>query len=257
MKNLLPCYIFKPGTKFIVTPEVKETTFSPGTTAFMAYMREPDMDYQDVVRIRAVVVRRGKGGMDRLNFNNMSIPVFNDERMLKHDNYLPVGKKHYVHIEEAPIAVTNVMEMSDMDFLGWASARAISLQYFTANMAKKGAPKLWPKNNAAMPLVVASRLNDYFESDKESSIIKFGKNLTFREEFIKEIRFLEAAAIKCYVVYQKLVASAVLNSARFMTYTNDKYFEVVDKKQAKNTIDFYDKKVKWLNKMTINTGKKK
>ena len=257
MKNLLSCCLLKPGAKFVVTSEVKETTFPPGTTGFMSYMLKPDVDYQDVVTIKTVVIRRGKGGMNRINVNNMSVPIFNDKRMLKHDNYLPIGKRYYVHTDEIVMDEINVVKMRNMDFLGWACAKAVNLRYLSSNIAKDTAPKLWPKNSTSHVLVLASRFADYFDSDKEGTINKYAKNIDFRRELVEGIRFLEATAIKCNILHQKQIASAVLNSARFMIYTNDNYFEVVDSKQAKNTIDFYEKKIKWLNKMTINITKDK
>lgn len=255
MKSLLPCCLFKSGTKFIVTSDVKETTFPPGTTAFMSHMREPDVDYQNVARIKAITIRRGKGGMDRIDINSMSIPIFNDKRMLGHENYLPIGKRYYVHIEEVATSEIDIMKMQNMDFLGWACAKAISLRHLTNNMAKSTAPKLWPKNNNGHPLLIASRLADFFDSDKDTATTKFAEDMDFRRNFVKEIRFLEAAAVKCDVLYQKLVASAILNSARFVSYTNKNYFKVVNEEQAVNTINLYKKMLKWLNKMVVNVTK--
>ena len=257
MRDLLPCNLFETGTKFIVTDVVKETTFSPGTTSFMSFMREADGNYQDVVIIKAVTIRRGKGGMDRINVDNMLIPVFDDPRMLEHEDYLPVKKRYYVHIEEIPMDACNVLHMDDMDFLGWACARAVNLNYLTTSMARKGAPKLWPKNGNTNPLGIAIRFPEFFDSNKEETIDKFSKDQAFRLNLITHLRRLEAASIKCNVLYQKQVSSAILNSARFVSYTNKNYFKVVDQKQAENTIAFYEDRIKWLNKMSIDTSVKK
>jgi len=250
MEQLLECQVPKTGDKFVVTEEVKDTTFTPGTTAFMSYMREPDMDYQDVIRIKMVVVRRGKGGMERLNFNSALIPVFKDPKMLEHDDYLPVGRKYYIHIEKEPKGSPDILKMEALDFLGWACARAINLKYITNSMAKKGAPKLWPSSPSSA-LNAASRFCEYFENNKTSTITEFADNQDFRELFVNELRVLEAASVKCGIIYHKQVVSAILNSARFMVYTNDNYFEVVDKAKAKKTVLHYEKKSKWLESMTL------
>jgi len=250
MKDILDCHLPKTGEKFIVNQDVKDTTFIPGTTAFMAYMNDPDPDYQDVARIRAVIIRRGKGGMNRVNVNNLSLPIFLDERMLKHENYLPVGRKYYIHIDKEPLPDKNVLEMEDIDFLGWSCAKSLYMYYLTTHFAKKNAPSLWPTSNKN-PVVIASRFTEYFENDAPVTLEKFAGNMAYRTEFIDEIRRLESASAKAGILYHKRVVSAILNSARFMVYTNDKYFQVTDKNEANKTVTYYDERLKWLDKMTM------
>ncbi len=255
MKDLLSCCLFKVGTKFVVTPEVKETTFPPGTTAFMSSMLNPDMDYQDVTTIRAVVTRRGKGGKARINVNNIHIPIFSDPKMLKHDNYLPVGRRYYVHIEKKPVKEIDIMKMDAMDFLGWACAKAWHLKHLATKVARKGSGQLWPKDKKE-PVVAAYYFNEKFEADEKATLANF-TNEVFRVDFIRTMRVIEATLSKCETEYQKRVASAVLNSAKFMVYTNEKYFKVVDDAQAKNTVDLCTERIKWLKDMSIQTFRNK
>jgi len=250
MKGVLKCCLPKTGEKFVVNQDVKDTTFTPGSTCFMSYMNDPDPDYQDVVRVRAVVIRRGKGGMDRINVNNFSVPVFTDERMLKHDNYLPVGRKYYIHVNKETLPTAHVMEMGNIDFLGWSCAKALYMYYLSTNFAKKTAPSLWPSSNKSS-VAIAARFTEYFENNPEVTIQNYAESLNFRTDFIAELRMLESAGAKAGILYHKRVVSAILNSAKFMAYTNDKYFQVTDKEEAKATIIHYDKRLKWLDKMTM------
>jgi hypothetical protein len=250
MKELLKCCLPETGDKIIVNADVKDTTFTPGTLAYMAHMNEPDNDYQDVVRVRAVVIRRGKTGMDRINVNSLSLPIFRDPRMLEHENYLPVGRKYYVHVDKEKMPSAHVLDMDDINFLGWACARALYMNYLTTTFAKKNITSLWPNSNKD-PVVAAARFTEYFESDPKATIEKFAANVAFREQFIAKIRTLECASAKAAILYHKRVESAILNSAKFMVYTNDKYFVVTDKEEAKATVTNYEKRLQWLDKMTM------
>jgi hypothetical protein len=255
MKDLLPCCLFRVGTKFVVTPDVKETTFPPGTTAFMSSMLNPDMDYQDVASVRAVVIRRGKGGKARVNINSMHIPIFSDPRMLEHDNYLPVGRRYYVHIDKEPAEEIDVMEMDEMDFLGWACAKSWHLRHLATKIARKGSGRLWPSSKKE-PVVAAYSFNERFEIDEAATLANF-TNGAFRTDFVRTMRVLEATLSKCETEYQRKVAAAALNSSKFMVYTNEKYFKVVDEDLAKKTVDFYSRKLKWLDSMSVQAFRKK
>lgn len=254
--EILQHCLFNTGVRFTVAPSVKETTFSPGSIAFMSYVKEPDNDYQNVAYITAVVVRRGKGGIQRINVSGMSIPVFDDKRMLEHDNYLPLGRRYYVHVKKLPFDEKHLLDIDDLSFVGWACAQAKYLNHLVLNVTRPKAKKLWPGKNTNSPLAHASRFPDYFDAEKEEVFKKYATK-EFRSEFINEARRMESYLAKCVLLHQKNIAAILLNSAHFMAYTNEKYYEVTDKKLAKNTVDFYEEKYKWLMKMSsVKTQKK-
>lgn len=117
------------------------------------------------------------------------------------------------------------------------------------NITKPRTKKLWPGNvNNNSPLARAIRFPEYFDAEKEAAFDKFATK-EFRDSFVFEARNLESYLIKCALLHQKSVAAILLNSAHFMDYTNEKYYEVVDKELAKNTVKFYEKKYKWLSDM--------
>lgn len=247
--EILQHCLFNTGVRFTVTPDVKETTFAPGSVGFMSFVKEADHDYQNVAYITAVIVRRGKGGKARVNANGLSIPVFNDERMLKHDNYLPLGRRYYVHVEKMPLDEKHLLDLDDLSFVGWACAQAKYLNHLILNVTRPKAKKLWPGKNNNSPLVHAFNFPDYFDAEKDEVFEKYATK-EFRSTFIEEARRMESYLAKCVLLHQKSIASILLNSAHFLTYTNEKYYEVADKKLAKNTVEFYEKKHKWLTKMS-------
>lgn len=243
-----------PGTKFVVTNDVKESTFGPGTTGFMSYMRSADNDYEDVANMVVSVIRRGKGGKRRLDISNVSIPIFVDPRMLEHKNYLPIGRRHYVHIKSTNFDVEDLMEVVPMDFLGWAAAYSRYLNHIVNSIAK---PKkgLWP-SDLHQNLNIAMRLPDTF-AQNEDEIIDVVAHKDWREAFVREARAKESALIKCALRYNETVVKAALNSAQFVEYTNEEYYEVSDKDLATATVKFYKDKAAIVKEMIYFRKKSK
>ena len=242
--NILKSNLFAPGTKFEVTGEVKESTLGPGTTALMSYIKQADGDYEDVVHICAVVIRRGKTGMPRININEISIPVFSDPRMLDKENYLPLGRRYYVHVEKSTLTKENLMEVSDLEFLAWASAQSRYLNHLCNNVAKPKNKNLWPQEKSDV-LLIATRFPEYFEKEPEELTEKYAIK-DWRSKFIHRARKMEASLIKCVLLYKKGVTEIALNSAQFLDYTNTEYYEVADREITKNTIKFFDERVKYV-----------
>jgi hypothetical protein len=253
--KILENNLFKPGTKFTVTADVKENTYGPGTLGVMSYVRSGDNDYEDVANITAVIIRRGKGGIPRISSGNISIPVFTDPRMLDKDNYLPIGRRHYVHAERTPYDHEDLLLIEPLDFLGWAAAYLKYLQYLTSNIAKPKKQNILPADNGNV-LTIVNRLQEYFEDNKDAALENYTTD-AFRRDFITSARKLESSFIKCVLVYKRKVANIALNSARFMNYTNEEYYEVTDSEEAKNTIKFHEEKINIIDGMSLGKKKKK
>jgi hypothetical protein len=243
----LSCSLFNPGTRFMVTDDVKEATFGPGTVGIMSHVKSADSDYEDVAHILVSVIKRGKGGKERLNSTALSVPIFFDKKMLDHKNYLPTGRRHYVHIEPYPFKAQDLMKINPMNFLGWATSYAKYLHFLADSIAK---PKkgLWPQDGKN-PLAVGIRLCDYFSNDEAETIERYGNRIEWRESFITQSRKMESALVKCSLRYKDSVVKMALNSARFVDYTNKEYYKVTGKKSAKGTIKFYEDKEKIVEEM--------
>jgi len=251
--KILESNLYAPGTKFTVTPDVKENTFGPGSLGVMSYVTSGDNDYEDVANVAVIIIRRGKGGVPRINLNKLSIPVYSDKRMMDKDNYLPVGRRHYVHTEMVPYSHEDLLAIDSLDFLGWAAAYMKYLQYLASNIAKPKKQNIVPHDHNHV-LAIIARLQEHFDHDRDAALENFATDM-FRRAFTVEARRLESSLIKCVLVYKRKVANIALNSARFMDYTNTEYYEVTDKEEAKNTVQFHEEKVKVIDEMAA--GKKK
>lgn len=256
MIDILTNHLYPTGTKFIVTPEVKGNSFTPATTGFIAYMTEPDMDYQNVVNVKVVLTRRGKGGQNRINLHDISIPVFTSEEMLKHENYLPVDRRSYSHIESTPFDEHDLFGISPLDFLGWACSYAAYLRHLAFNMSyPRGINnKLWPRENNVLEEMFS--LSHRFDDSPKEFLRRYGEK-DFRIAFISKAREVESILTKCSISYKSAVMSAILNSAHFLKYTNEEYYKVEDEKLVKNTIGFYEKQYKKVKSLTIKPRKSK
>ncbi len=243
--RLLANNLYSAGTKFIVTPDVKGNLFMPSSIGFVAYMVETDFDYQNVASIKVIMTRRGKGGQKRINVSDISIPIFSNDDMLKRENYLPVERRTYAHIESMPLSEENLLNIDQLDFLGWSCAYATYLQYLAFNFSyPRGVGNNWTDG----PLKDVHLLPQRFEENPKRYLREYGEK-DFRIEFISKARELESVLIKCATSYKKSVIEAILNSAHFLEYTNKEYYKVADEVLIKNTIDFYKKNLDKIKSM--------
>lgn len=246
--EILKSNLLRPGKKFIATEDIKDTTFPPHTIGFFAYFRNPDRDYQDVAYAKTSIIRRGKGGQDRVETKEISFPVFTDKSMLEHEDYLPLGRKYYIHIEELPIDVKSVLDFEIMDYLGWASAYAAYLKYITKSFVSPAKRAVWSNDTVPRPIVTAGRIPSLFNNDPEETKAHFIPEER-RMEFILAARKLESRLTKCICHYKKSTLASVLNSSHFVVYTNENYYKVADKKLAENTVSFYKEKYKHVEEL--------
>ena len=256
MTDILTNHLYPTGTKFIVTPEVKGNSFTPATIGFIAYMTETDRDYQNVANVKVVLTRRGKGGQKRINIHDISIPVFTSEEMLKHENYLPIDRRSYSHIEAMPFDEHDLFGIIPLDFLGWACSYAAYLRHLAFNISyPRGiSNKLWPRENNVLEEVFS--LSHRFEENPEQ-FLRHYEEKDFRIAFISKAREVESILIKCSISHKSAVISAILNSAHFLKYTNEEYYKVEDEKLVKNTINFYEKQYKEVKSLIIKPKKSK
>jgi len=256
--NILTNHLYLTGTRFIVMPDVKGNLLTPSSIGFMSYMIETDFDYQNVANIRVVIIRRGKGGQNRINVNDMSIPIFTSGDMLKHENYLPVERRTYSHIESIPFDEVDLLDISPLDFLGWACAYATYLRHLALNLSypRGVSTRLWPDGQHSNILEDIYLLSQRFEESPKAFLKEYGAG-GYRTAFISKARELESTLIKCAASYRKSVVDAILNSAHFLKYTNEEYYKVVDEKLVKNTIDFYEKSRDQIESMIKKPSKRK
>ncbi len=255
--DILVSHMYPAGTRFIVTSDVKGNLFTPSSIGFTSYMTEADFDYQNVVNMKVVMIRRGKGGQNRINLNDISIPVFTSDDMLKHENYLPVERRHYSHIESMPFDEVDLLNVSPLDFLGWSCAYATYLRHLALNLSypRGVSENAWPDGRHSV-LRDVYLLSQRFD-DNPKLFLKDYVEEAYRIAFISKARKLESTLIKCATSYRKSIMDATLNSAYFLKYTNEEYYKVVDEKLVKNTIDFYEKLRNGIESMIKKPNKSK
>jgi len=239
--NILKSNLFNPGVKFIAAGDVKDNTLPPGSLGFLSYFKNPDRDYQNVAHAAVIVIRRGKAGQDRVEQRDVSFPIFTDKRMLKHDEYLPIGRKFYIHIKKEPFTKKDLMDVSPLEFLGWCYAYSKYLRYITKNYVYPAKNAVWTDETVGRHLTSTGRIPEHFVEDPAATTRTFACK-EFRSDYITAARKLEAKLIKCVCSYKKTAVAAALNSSCFVEHTNENHYEVVDPKLTKPTVDFYKAK---------------
>ena len=244
--SLLTSKLVAPGTKFIVTSDIKDSTFGPGTIGIMSYIIKKDANFENVAHAYVTIIRRGKGGMDRVNHNQISFPIFFDKRMLEHEDYLPIEKKYHVNIETIDYEMLNLLKIKPLDFLGWADAYTSYIRHIINSMAtmSKG---IWPSNPNHV-VNEARRIIVLYDEDKKAAE-KYYANDKWRKKFIIETRRMESALIRCVLKYKQLVSSITKNAADFIKFTNNDYYKVADEKETERTIKFCDEKNRFIERM--------
>jgi len=236
--NILKSNLFNPGTKFVATDDVKDTTLPPGSLGLFSFFKKADRDYQNVAIGTVVIIRRGKGGQNRIEVKDISFPIFTDKRMLEHEEYLPIGRKLYIHIEEEPFAKNNLAELPPLEFLVWCYAYTKYLRYIVGNFVYPASRASWKESAVGRALITAERIPEYF-ADNMSNTYKTLANTDFRTSFVVSARRLESKLAKCICSYKKATIASILNSSHFIEHTNKNHYIVADKNLVENTISFY------------------
>ena len=236
--------LIAPGTKFIVTEDIKDSTFGPGTIGMMSYIVKKDASFENVAHAYVAIIRRGKGGMDRLNYNQINFPVFFDERMTEHKDYLPLEKKYHVNIKTVDYDELDLLKIKSLDFLGWASAYTAYIYNLTNNLANR---RVWPSDPKHI-LNSARRIPGLYEESKKETE-KIYASTKWRTEFIKEIRRMESTIIRCVLIYKMSVSDIAKNAAKFIKFTNDEYYKVTDDGEDVETIKFCNEKTEFIARM--------
>lgn len=256
--SLLTSNLLAPGTKFVVTDDIKDSTFGPGTAGIMSYIEKKDVNFENVAHALVTIIRRGKGGMGRLNLNKINFPIFFNERMLEHEDYLPIsgkstGGKYHVNIEVVEYDTKDLRDIPPLDFLGWAYSYVSYMKYIVNNKTRPSSIKLWPQEQDDI-LNVASNLPSYYEQDKRMAEKSFG-TLKWRTDFIREIKKMESHFIRCVLSYKKGISDIAMNAAEFIKFTNESYYKVADEKSTDDTLKFCQEKNEFFRQMISNKEK--
>jgi hypothetical protein len=234
-KEILLSRLLEPGTMFTVTDAVKDSIFPPGSLGFICHIKGVDDSYQNLARIFAVMIRKGKSGKDRVVHTSLFVPIF----YVDHEGFnklLPKegDKKCYVHIDrELPLA-TDVMQLTPMAFLG----HAVALSRWIKHMSDQCKHKKWPEGKSH-PVNIVKRLPDIFEEDPDEFIGKYTTD-EFRVNFTEEARRMISSLVRMQIQLDMKRADTEVNAAEFLIFTNNGEFIPGDAKDKENEYKFTD-----------------
>ena len=231
-KDILQSCLFEAGAKFVISENIKDSTFGPGTVGFVSYIDGLDDSYQNLAKITAAIIRRGKTGKERLDINHLFVPIFyfdneNFAKLMPKDT-----RKYYVHPERDLSLAYPLMDMPDLDFVGWAAAMAIRLK----KMNDSCRHKKWPEEKAN-PLNTVRRALDHFSEDPPEYLIKLA-NPDFRAAFVDECRQKSSAMIRVHLDFDIRKLDVEVNAAEFLLFTNQGEFIPKDAEDKTNEYEF-------------------
>jgi hypothetical protein len=241
--EILNSQIFPAGTKFVVTDETTDSTYGPGTTGFVSFVRGFDQDYPNVAFLEVSVIRRGKKGKDRLEFAQISTPIFKAD---KKEVFPDEKRKNFIHIDIDKDAYTPVAKMGAMDFLGWSTAYVKWLH----KLSQMASIKVWPGSSKNV-LNRFKMLPDSFYEDPEVTIERFAEDEDVAAEFLNRARLMEATLTKCGLVYMSKVANVEERAIKEMVNS-----KAINPKIGGPTIGAFCKKRRTLNDLVKNHGNK-
>lgn len=248
MTDIIKSQVFATGTKFTVTDETKDSTFGPGTTGFITYVKGRDQDFGNVIYYRAAIIKRGKTGKERLEMSDISTPVFDLEDENIHHILPDEKRRYYVHIRPL-IHPENVMDMEDMDFLAYAFAYSRWVRKLNTRAKHVNA---WP-NDPASILNSFVRMDEYYSEDGTFAKHEYS-NPERRDMFIKTIRIMESTLVKCALSYMEKVAEIESQAVRQILSCDHK---IGDKAALMKTLEFYSNKAKSLEALVATHLSKK
>jgi len=235
-KEILTSNLLEPGAMFVVTDAVKDNMVPPGSLGFISYISGLDDSYQDIAKIDAVMIRKGKGGKNRVMNAALFSPIFYVDhkgfnKLLPEDGG---SKKGYVHIERHMSATVDIMALSPMAFIGYAVALSKRIKF----MSDQCKHKRWPEKKSH-PVNVLRQLPGYFEEDPEVLLEKHASE-TFRVDFIEKARRMVSTLIRMQMQLDLTRADAEVNAAEFLVFTNKGEFIPKDSKDKENEYKFTD-----------------
>lgn len=252
MSEHLSSSILSTGNKFIVTDETNDNTFGSGTTGIISYVKGVDIKCPNVVYLCVVILKRGKHGKQRLDIGTISTPIFNFENMGSSKLMVDEKRKYYVYIEPKVSSVYTIYEMDDLDYLGWA----LSWTGYLYRLSQFTKPfYVWPSKDTIVGKMVDVHL--YWNGAPKETANVFCPNKK-REDFIKQMRMLEATLTNCSLSYMSKVSNLEIDALNYLGENNYGKTKIYDKKILNTTFDLFTKKytnLELLKKRNVLTSK--
>lgn len=211
--NLHNSMILNPGSKFIVNEKTVDSTFGPGTTGFISYVKGVDQDFSNVAYFEVIIIKRGKNGKDRLDVGEISVPIFDIDCESLNKVMPDEKRKYYVHIEPVK-QEPSVMYFNDLDFLAWALSYS---KYVHKLNTKVRNVSVWPQSTDDM-LNTIINMNEYYNDDPPFMLTNYASTQS-RIDFLESVRKIEATLSKLAISYISKTSDLELNAIKYI-YTN-------------------------------------
>lgn len=246
-KEILTSNLFEAGAMFKATDVVKDNNLPPGSLGFVSFVRGIDESFQNVAKICAIMIRKGKTGKPRIMNSTICTPVFYMDakpfiKLMPEEGV----RKCYIHVERHVPMNTDIMAFGPLEFLGYAVAMSKRIKH----MSDQCHHKKWPEDKAH-PVNALKRLPDIFNEDPEGYMEKFA-NEPYRCNFVEEARRMFSALVRMQLQLDLTRVDTEINAAEFLLYTNkgefipkdaedktNEYKFAEDDNMLKNTVDFY------------------
>lgn len=234
--KILQSNLLEAGAKFVVTDKFKDNTFPPGTLGFVCQIKGVDDNYQNLAKASVTIIRRGKGGKPRLDFNNVLLPIF----MVDSENFnkiMPVedSRKYFFHIERESNPINDVRSIDSLDFVGWASAMAQRVK----KMSDSCKHKKWPEDKAHPVRRILNNIGERFYENPEKCLSEFGL-VDFRLEFVDALRKMSSSMARIHLMFDITKVECEINAAEFLEFTNKGEFIPKDAEDKTNEYKFTD-----------------
>lgn len=212
----LESQLLRPGTKFVVNGRTEDSTYGPGTTGFVSFVKGFDQDFPNVAYLVCSIIRRGKGGKPRVEKGEISTPIFDLQNKTLSENMPDEKRRFYVHITKHA-EIQQIHEMDTVEFLGWAFAMA-NFVYKLGSTAKHFKP--WPSGKKNLLNLLLYAENMWNESAGDT-VAKF-ESPEIRQDFGRRIRLMESTLVKPSLAYMAKLAGLEKSAAQQLSKLHKK-----------------------------------
>lgn len=246
---LLKSLIIQPVTKIkVINGNIKDTVFKPETLGFVSYAKGSG-NGNNLVAYQTVILRRGKSGQPRLDWNTLYSPIFYKEKSIT--ELLNIGVKYSILLETLPLEA-NITNMTDADFLGWIVAKTYFLHHIITTYSFGPNKHTWPDRNNHILNRLINLPNDF--ANDPDHVRELYRPITKRADCIVAVRELEAKQVQCVASYNLKRIGREIQALKIVEKTAKTYFFTTLNEECFLTTgeNLYKEKLFWLKK---NNGK--
>ena len=195
--NLFLSNIVRPGIMFQAIKPTKDNIFGIGTTGFIGYVKGQDQDFPNVVFYEVVITHRGKSGKARLEFEEISTPIFFPKYKNLETVFPEIDRKHFIFINtNINLMPKNILEFDNHQFLGWASSWGCFLSKLNTTVKRI---KVWPDDSEHVLNIIRELPHRFMEDP--TYVLKNYTSQEFRTTVVTEVRHLESVLSRCAIEY--------------------------------------------------------